>query len=104
MARREITFSEWMRAIRRAITSPNDLGDLGGSPVDDVARKLGVTKQAVHKMIDTDKLDAIVVTSKAGNTTVVIITQASLDYYLTNRSHRPQGGFSLDLSPSPSEG
>jgi len=103
MGRRTLTFSAWMNATRKALRSPDDLGDLGGWAVDDVATKLGVTRQAVHKMIDTDKLDAIVIVSKAGNPQAVFITQASLDHYLSNR--RPYASdHRFTLQPSPSEG
>jgi hypothetical protein len=89
MARRTLTFSDWMRHIRKAVTSPDDLGDLGGHPVDDVASKLGVSRQRVHQLIDSNALDALVVTTKAGNIAAVVVTQASLDYYLAHR--RPFG-------------
>jgi hypothetical protein len=85
MARTTLTFAQWLKKIAKAAISPDDLGDLGGHPVDDVATKLGVTKQRVHQLIDTDKLDAIVILSNAGNTTAVIVTQASLDQYLAYR-------------------
>jgi hypothetical protein len=96
MARRTLTFSDWMRHLRKAILSPDSLGDLGGHPVDDVATKLGVTKQRVHQLIDSDALDALVVTTKAGNVTAVIVTQASLDHYLAHRRpFRGDGRFTL---------
>jgi predicted transcriptional regulator len=88
MARRTLTWTQWLKKIA-GVSTPDDLGDLGGVPVDDVATKLGVTRQSVHQMIDTDKLDAIVILTKRGNTAAVIITQASLDYYLAHR--RPYG-------------
>ena len=78
-----------MKELRRAVLSPDHLGDLGGHPVDDVAKKLGVTKQRVHQLIDSNALDAIIVTTKAGHTAAIIVTQASLDYYLAHR--RPYG-------------
>jgi len=101
MARRTLTFNEWMRHTRKALLSPDALGDLGGHPIDDVATKLGVTKQAVHKMIETDKLDAIAIVSKAGNLQAIFVTQASLDYYL---AHRRQIGHTGLFSLTPSNG
>jgi hypothetical protein len=88
-----------MRHIGKALRSPDALGDLGGHPVDDVATKLGVTKQRVHQLIESDALDAIAIMTKAGNPAVIVVTQASLDFYLAHRHRAPRGGFSLDLTP-----
>jgi hypothetical protein len=83
--RTPLTMAQWMKRIAKAALSPDDLGDLGGSTVDDVATKLGLTKQRVHQLIDSNKLDALVIMSNAGNIAAVIVTQASLDQYLTYR-------------------
>lgn len=90
-----------MRHVRKGFLSPDSLGDLGGHSVDDVATKLGVTRQAIAKMIDTDKLDAIVIVSKAGNVQAVFVTGASLEYYL---SHRTRYASDHRFSLTPSEG
>jgi hypothetical protein len=89
MGRQTYTLAQWFKKIAKAIRSPDDLGDHGGYTVDDVCAKLGVTKQAVHKMIDTDKLEAVAIVSKSGSVHAVFVTAASLEYYLANR--RPYG-------------
>lgn len=90
-------YTDW---IKKAIRNPNN-DDLVGLPVPDVMDKLSVSKQRVHQMIDEDLLDGIAIVTKKGNTALVLVTQASLDYYLTHR--RPYGApgrFTLEPDPA----
>lgn len=84
MSLRTLTFAQWFQLVRRH-SSDDRFPDHSGFPIADVAERLGVTKQAVHKLIEKNSLDAIAILTRRGTVAVTLVTQASLDYYLAHR-------------------
>lgn len=99
MSTTTLTYSEWFKAVRRHATDDR-FPDFSGYPIADVAERLKVTKQAVHHLLEKNHLDAIAITTKAGNVAVTLITQASLDYYLAHRKPLSNDGRFI-LTPDP---
>lgn len=93
MARKTVPFTQWLKEVAR-----RPLGDTYvGVPVADAMEKLGVSKQRVHQLIDNNTLDAIEVTTKKGAVAIILVTNASLDFYLTHRTrYAHDGRFTLE--------
>jgi hypothetical protein len=80
MATRTLTYKAWLREVARHALG-DGFNDLAGKPVADVVKLLGVSKQRVHQLILADRLDALHITTAAGDTALVIVTDSSLAKY-----------------------
>ena len=84
MAKRTVPFTKWLKLITEA-----GLGDgfehLGGKPVVDVAKHLGISHARIYQLIEEGSLDVVAVT--VGNRVAVsMVTDASLERYLAERT------------------
>jgi len=84
MATRKLNFTDWLRLVRRHATD-NGFQNVAGYPVVETASRLGITKQRVHQLLEADVLDSLAITTKAGTTAVLLVTEASIERYLNKR-------------------
>lgn len=84
MATRTLKFPEWLKLVRRHATD-DGFENLAGYPVDDVAKRLGLTRSRVYQLIEDESLDRIQVLGWTGKVAITLITEASLDRYLAGR-------------------
>jgi len=82
---KQYTLGAWMKALARSVLDDSKLSHLGGSTVADVAERLGVSRQAVDKLIAAGHLETIEITTKRGVLAMRIVTDASLERYLEAR-------------------
>lgn len=84
MATRTLTWTEWLKLVRRHALD-NGFQNVAGYPAADVAARLGVSHQRVYQLIQGGALDVVEVTTKAGKVSLSLVTEASLERYLAAR-------------------
>jgi len=101
MATRTLKFSQWLKLVAKHTIAGefDDAADhLIGMPPDDAAKKLSVTRERVSQLIREEKLDTLQVTNAAGRVCITLVTEASLDRYLAQRTpdRNRQGYFAFE--------
>jgi hypothetical protein len=96
VATRTLKYTEWLKLVKRHALD-DEFANVSGFPVADTASRLNVTKQRVHQMLESGVLDALALTTKAGNVAITLVTEASIDRYLAKRVPVPghQGYFTF---------
>lgn len=85
MATRTLTYTKWLKLILQHHSDASELANLTGLAVPDVAARLDVSRQRVHQLIGGGGFDVLVITTRAGATAMTLVTEASLERYLSSR-------------------
>jgi hypothetical protein len=85
MATRTLKFAEWLKLVKRHALD-DGFESISGYPVDDVAKRLDVSRARVYQLIEAETLDVLQVLTWKGNVAVSLVTQASLERYLAERT------------------
>ncbi len=99
MATRKIAWQQWIKGLATHVLDEDGsaFDSLNGYPIADVHDKLGVHRSRVYQMIQEGKLDTVQIVNKSGNVVLTLVTQLSMDRYLSERRPLPgrQGYFSF---------
>jgi len=85
MATRRLSISDWLKLVRRHALDDGFYG-LAGSTVVDVCKKLDVSTSRIYQLIEAGHLDTIEIVNKAGKVSLTLVTDASLERYLADRT------------------
>ena len=84
MAKRTLTYRNWLRDVARA-----GLGDalksVSGFTAIETAARLGVSRARVYQLIEEGSLDILCITTHTGAPALTLVTEASLEHYVANR-------------------
>lgn len=83
MATRTLTWTQWLKLM--ADPSPDVRKNVAGYPAVEVAARLGVSRARVYQLIESDALDIIEITTRSGKVSMSLVTDASLERYLSRR-------------------
>lgn len=82
MAYRDMTAEKWSELLH---TTPDGQMTVNGVSPGSAAVSLGISRQALHKAIRANRLDAIRIVNADGNTTAVLIPGAELQRFEQSR-------------------
>jgi len=85
MAYRNMTAQAWARILN---TSPDGQMTVNGVSPGPAANELGISRQALHKAIRANRLDAIRIVNADGKTTAVLIPGAELRRFQRSRAQK----------------
>lgn len=77
MARKQMAWKDWLKAITSRPTG-DGFHSFAGFPVDEVSKRLRVSRQRVHALIEADRLDVIEILTTKGSVALTLVTEASL--------------------------
>ena len=84
MATRTLTYTQWLKLVVKHALG-DQFANLSGLATVDVAKKLDVSRQRVHQLIEEGSLDTLAITTGKGRPALVLVTEASLERYLASR-------------------
>lgn len=85
MATRTLTWTHWLREVRKAPLGAG-FSHVAGYPVADVAARLDVDRSRVHQLLSSGALDSVEITTRKGTVAMTLVTEASLERYLADRT------------------
>lgn len=85
MAIRKMTLERWQKATAAAMDKPAELERLNGTSPGGVAAELGISRQAVHELMQRGRLDAVYVIDKRGKLLMILIPPSAVAEYLRTR-------------------
>lgn len=86
MATRTLTFTQWLKLVASREALANEFENVAGWPVADVAAKLDVNRSRVYQLIEEGALDTLQITNAAGRVAMTLVTFASVERYLAERT------------------
>lgn len=99
MATRRLSITAWLRQVKEHALG-DGFSNVAGYPCVDVAKRLDVSISRVYQLIENDSLDVIQIVNKAGKVSLTLVTEASLERYLADRTpdRNRQGYFAFQGS------
>ena len=82
MAYNDMTAEQWAKLLH---TTPDGQMTVNGSSPGPVAARLGISRQALHKAIRANRLNAIRIVDDSGNTTAVLIPGREVERFQRTR-------------------